>query len=133
MRLYFGGECKPSPGGDARYGFVIEDDGGIVGYDCGIAERCSTYNRAEYIALIKGMQAALDSGIHRLQILGSAMTVISQMRRLHSVQSKELLNLYEKAQELHRRLRVHGYEFIPYKKNPATYLARYGRLPPWLR
>lgn len=128
--LFFDGSCTPNPGGEGKYGFIImAEDGSVVAAEHGVAEKSSTCNRAEYYALIKGLEEAISRGIMHLVVAGDSSVVIHQMQRLFKVSSPSLKGLHEKAQELSRQLRISEYRLIRHRENPAHNLAKYGRRP----
>jgi ribonuclease HI len=57
-------------------------------------------NYAEYMGLIVGLKKAIRFGITELDVEGDSMVVIKQMNGEYKVNSKNLMDLYLKAQEL---------------------------------
>lgn len=117
--LYFDGACLPvNPGGIATYGFAIvspEDE--IIAAESGIAEVNSTNNVAEYTALIKGLEKALELGIERITVKGDSQLAIRQMDGLYRVRSPRIIPLWERAQSLVEKFKRITFKWIPREEN----------------
>lgn len=60
-----------------------------------------TNNQAEYTALVKALEHALELGAnHRLNILSDSELMVKQMKHEYRVKNEELKGLYEDAQDL---------------------------------
>jgi ribonuclease HI len=94
--LYFDGGSRGNPG-PAAIGWVIVDGDGIVAEG---GERIgeATNNRAEYEALIRGLEAAREFGFDTLEIRGDSELVVEQVRGAWDTNSPDLRE---------RRVRVH--------------------------
>ena len=120
---FFDGLCEPvNPGGVATYGFAIVCDGGVVyrGYGvigAGMFGDDVTNNVAEYTALIKLLEKALELGIDEFVVKGDSQLVIRQLSGVYRVRSSRIVQLYTKAKELERMFRRIEYIWIPRKLN----------------
>lgn len=86
--VYFDGAARGNPG-PAAIGWAIVTDDGIVA-DGGERIGETTNNRAEYEALIKGLEVASDYGFDALEIRGDAELIVKQVRGEYDVNHPEL-------------------------------------------
>jgi len=115
--LYFDGACEPvNPGGVASYGFIL-----IVGkkkyVGWGIAETNSTNNVAEYWAIIKGLQRALELGITDIEIKGDSKLVVNQVAGRWRIKAAHLRPLVKKAKAVLNKFASWQIEWIPREEN----------------
>lgn len=94
--LYFDGAARGNPG-PAAIGWVVVTDDGIVAEG---GERIgeTTNNRAEYDALIRGLEVARDHGFDAVALRGDAELIVKQVRGEYDVNEPALRE---------RRVRVH--------------------------
>jgi ribonuclease HI len=93
----FDGGARPNPG-PAAIGYIIEgDDWTEEGHDH-IGE--STNNRAEYHALIRGLEVASEKGCTEVEARGDSQLVVKQVRGAWSVNEPTLRPLRDRVQEL---------------------------------
>jgi len=117
VTLYFDGACLPfNPGGVASYGYAIISDE-VLYRGKGIAAEKGTNNVAEYTALIKGLEKALELGISKLIVRGDSQLVIYQMVGIYAVRSKRILPLWEKANDLAKKFKTIRFEWVPRDRN----------------
>lgn len=103
VHLYFDGASRGNPG-PAAIGWVLVSSEGIVAEDGARIGR-ATNNRAEYEALIRGLEAALEYGFDEIEIRGDAELIVRQVRgdwetndpglRERRVRVRELLDGFE--------------------------------------
>ncbi len=81
--LYFDGASRGNPG-PAAVGWVIVTSDGIVAEG---GERIgeTTNNRAEYDALIRGLEAARDYGLAAVDVRGDSELIVKQLRGEYDV------------------------------------------------
>jgi ribonuclease HI len=77
-------------------GAVIAAEGRFVGH--------STNNVAEYKALLRGLELALERGVLKLEVRADSELLIKQLKGEYRVRNAGLLPLYEQAQALLGRL-----------------------------
>ncbi len=102
FRLFVDGACRGNPG-PASYAFVLyrgdqilERGGGYLGQ--------ATNNIAEYTALIKGLEAALEKGIQGpLEIYSDSQLLVRQMEGTYRVKQPHLKALHSQALSLLKR------------------------------
>ncbi|MFP4217397.1 MAG: ribonuclease HI [Salinarchaeum sp.] len=78
VHIYFDGASQGNPG-PAAIGWVLVTDDGIVA-DGGERIGKTTNNRAEYEALIRALEVALDYGFDEVLIRGDSELVVKQVR-----------------------------------------------------
>ncbi|ADC64740.1 ribonuclease H [Ferroglobus placidus DSM 10642] len=119
--LYFDGACLPvNPGGIATYGFVIITPSGEIVKEKGIAAEKGTNNIAEYTALIRGLEKALELGIDELIVRGDSQLAIYQMNGVYAVKSPNIIPLWQRAMELAGKFRKIRFEWVPREQNSAA-------------
>jgi len=93
----FDGGARPNPG-PAAIGYIVEtDDWTEEGHEH-IGD--STSNRAEYHALIEGLETASEKGCTEVEARGDSELVVKQVRREYGVDEPELRPLRDSVQEL---------------------------------
>ncbi len=116
--IYFDGACMPyNPGGIATYGFVIYTEDGEKFTGSGIASEKGTNNIAEYTALIKALEKAIELGIVEATVKGDSQLAIYQMNGIYEVRSPNIIPLYEKAIELCKHFKKIRFQWIPRNEN----------------
>ena len=86
--LYFDGACRGNPG-PAAIGWVVVTDDGIVA-EGGERIGSATNNRAEYEALIRVLEVALDYGFDVVEVRGDSELIVKQVRGEWNVNDPEL-------------------------------------------
>lgn len=78
VHLYFDGGSRGNPG-PAAIGWVLVSNEGIVAEG---GERIgeTTNNRAEYEALVRGLEVTLDYGFDEVEVRGDSQLVVKQVR-----------------------------------------------------
>ncbi|GBC68979.1 14.7 kDa ribonuclease H-like protein [archaeon HR01] len=96
-RLYVDGASRGNPG-QAGIGVVLEYGGAVrkVGEYVGVR----TNNEAEYIALIRGLEMALEMGVSEVTVYSDSQLLVRQLAGEYRVRSPRLRRLYEKAAAL---------------------------------
>jgi ribonuclease HI len=64
----------------------------------------ATNNVAEYRALVAGLEAALERGVTRLEVVSDSELLVKQMRGEYKVKNRALRALHDAAAELEREL-----------------------------
>lgn len=103
VHLYFDGASRGNPG-PAAVGWVLVSGDGIVA-EGGERLGDATNNQAEYLALIRGLEAAHDHGFDAVEARGDAELIVKQVTgewdandptlREHRVTVRELLSEFE--------------------------------------
>ena len=99
FQLNFDGGSRGNPG-PAGIGFTIVDAHGNVVDEVGeFIGRC-TNNVAEYTALVKGLEAAIQRGIKHLIIRADSELVVRQIQGIYRVKHPDLKPLHARAVQL---------------------------------
>jgi ribonuclease HI len=104
LNIHTDGASRGNPGA-AAFAYVIERDGAELIEEAGCLGRM-TNNQAEYTALVKALEHALELGAaNRLLVHSDSELLVKQMRGEYRVKNEDLRDLYEAAQDLVRRFR----------------------------
>lgn len=131
FKLYFDGSCKVNPGGPGGWGFLIEDQAGIV-----IAEESGflpasdkiTCNVAEWHGLLNGMRwfRRYDAGtIRSLKVFGDSKLVVSQASGRWKCKKPHLQAMQHEHKAIVKHLGINRkrqivYQWIPREQNQAA-------------
>ena len=121
--LQFDGAYKPSTKA-AGVGVKLTSPGGEV-YCYSKSSPASTYNQAEYSALIFGLQKAQEHRIQQLEVRGDSQLVCEQVSGRWKVRSEGLVPRHRQALELCKQFVEVKIQHIPRSQNSvADFLAR---------
>lgn len=114
--LFTDGASQGNPG-DSGAGFVIKNSKREV-----VAEDCEylgeqTNNHAEYMALIRGMELALEKGFTDLVVLADSNLIVQQMSGKFKVRTESLRPLKKMADEIAKKFDSIVFEWIPREEN----------------
>lgn len=116
---YFDGGCEPkNPGGVPTYGFVVYQDGELVGEGCGVADEPfgykATVNVAEYSGLIHLLEYLLAQGWgeEKIKIRGDSQLIIRQMNGIYACRDPKLVPMRKHAAGLTRSFKWLMLEWI---------------------
>lgn len=116
IKAFFDGMCEPNPGGIATWGIVIYKNNDIIHQDCGIAVEPytpqSTNNVAEYTALINTIQYCLNKGLLTITVYGDSQLAIRQITGEYSVNSPNIIPLYERVIKLTKNFDNISFEWV---------------------
>jgi len=104
LAVYADGASKGNPG-PAGIGVVLVDAGGTVLREIAEYVGHATNNAAEYLALIRGLEAALELGADSVEINVDSELMARQLAGVYRVKSRNLAPLYERAVSILRRFR----------------------------
>jgi ribonuclease HI len=113
--VYFDGASRGNPG-PAAIGWVIVTDDGIAA-EGGERIGRATNNQAEYEALIRALEAALDYGFEELRIKGDSQLVVKQVRGKWDVNDPTLRKKRLRARELLDRVEEWSIDHVPREIN----------------
>ena len=102
-KIYCDGASRSNPG-EASLGVSVQKNNIEVDYlyrKIGIASN----NVAEYQALIEGLKYCILNGIDVVEIFLDSKLVVEQMNKNYKVKSKNLINLFNEAQQLTSQIR----------------------------
>ena len=110
------GGARGNPG-PAGYGVVIRDASGGKLAELSEYLGIQTNNYAEYRGLIAALEYALTHNHDALRVLADSELMVRQMKGLYKVRSPGLRPLFERAQELIRRLKWFEIEHVRREQN----------------
>jgi len=117
--VFTDGAARGNPG-PAGLGVVIEDDRGLrlrgLCRYIGIA----TNNRAEYLALIEGLQAVQEWKPDRVEVFMDSKLVVEQVAGRFKVKNKDLMPLVRTVQELLAKFRAVTLTHVERAKNKGA-------------
>lgn len=115
--LEFDGACSGNPG-PAAYGFVLERVDEVVTDHAQIG--WATNNRAEYRALIAGLQRARTLEVDSLVARGDSQLIVRQMTGEYDVHSDNLRALNDEATELVAEFDEVEFGWVPRGQNTCA-------------
>ena len=113
--VYFDGAARGNPG-PAAVGWVIVSADGIVA-EGGDRIGRATSNRAEYEALVAGLEAARDYGFDRVDVRGDSELVVRQVRGEYDTNDPDLRERRITVRELLSEFEDWSLEHVPRETN----------------
>ncbi len=113
--LYFDGGSRGNPG-PAAVGWVIVTGDGVVAENGERVGR-ATNNQAEYEALLRGLEAAVDYGFDELAVRGDSQLVVRQVRGEWDANDPQLREKRLRARELLARVEEWSIDHVPREIN----------------
>ena len=104
--LHTDGGARGNPG-PAGIGVVLRDGSGEVIGEIAEGIGSATNNVAEYTALIRGLELALDRGVTDIDVRLDSQLVVSQVQGEWKIKNERLRNLAARAQMLLGRFASH--------------------------
>lgn len=117
-RLYINidGAARGNPG-PAAVGIVIADSAGLPLRECGECIGRATNNVAEYSALLRGLELALELGGTSLEVRSDSELLVKQMNGLYRVKNEQLLPLYQAARQACQDFAAVRIQHVPRSRN----------------
>lgn len=85
-------------------------------------------NKAEYEALVHGLQLATKNGVEELYLFSDSQLVVQQMNEAYITKDEEMAAYVEEAKEIMGRFKIYTIEQTPRDENQnADFLANIGR------
>ena len=113
--VYFDGACRGNPG-PAAVGWVLVTGDGIAA-EGGERIGRATNNQAEYAALVRGLEAAVDVGFDELAVRGDSELVVRQVRGEWDTNDPQLRERRLRARELLARVEEWSIDHVPREIN----------------
>ncbi|UIP00231.1 ribonuclease HI family protein [Halobaculum sp. CBA1158] len=113
--VYFDGASRGNPG-PAAIGWAIVTGDGIVS-EGGERIGDATNNRAEYEALIRALEAAVDYGLAEADVRGDSQLVVKQVRGEWNANDPDLRERRVRARELLERFDRWSIDHVPRELN----------------
>lgn len=118
-QLFTDGGSRGNPGPSA-IGYVIYNSDNTVVKKYGNYIGESTNNKAEYRALLAGMQDCVETGVKELQVFMDSELIINQMIGKYKVKNQDLKPLFEKAKKLEGHFNKVKYQHVPRENNAVA-------------
>ncbi|MFB6296289.1 MAG: ribonuclease HI [Halobacteriales archaeon] len=115
VHLYFDGASRGDPG-PAAIGWVLVSGEGIVA-EAGERVGEATNNRAEYEALVAGLEAAADYGFDEVEVRGDSELIVRQVRGEYDANDPDLRERRVRVHELLRAFDSWSIEHVPREIN----------------
>ena len=96
VSLYCDGASRGNPGPSGA-GVVLLDDKGEQIFELSRYLDNGTNNEAEYRALVRGLEAAADLGVKRIEIFSDSELVVRQVSGKYKVRNPRLRSLFDQA------------------------------------
>ena len=110
------GASRGNPG-PASIGVVIAEPSGHVLREFGEALAPTTNNVAEYTAVIRALESALELGARRVQVQMDSQLVVRQLNGSYRVKHPDMLPLYRRVLELIQRFEEVTFAHVPREQN----------------
>ena len=115
-KLFTDGGARGNPG-PAAYGYVLEAEDGTVLAAHGERIGVATNNVAEYTALVRALERAVDLGGKKLTVLSDSELLVKQMNGEYRVKNAALQDLSIQASRLARELGKVSYTAVRREHN----------------
>ena len=115
VHVYFDGAARGNPG-PAAVGYVLVSSDGIVA-EGGERIGRATNNRAEYEALIRGLEVAADYGFDVVECRGDSELIVKQVRGEYDTNDPDLRECRVRVHELFREFDDWTIEHVPREVN----------------
>lgn len=121
--IYTDGASRGNPG-PASLGVHIVDDNGHIYKQMGEELGHQTNNFAEYSAVVKGLEIALEHHVRQIVLRSDSQLLIRQLEGKYKVKSSHLRPLFQKCQELLKQFESFQLEHVQREWNKeADWLA----------
>lgn len=114
--VYIDGSSRGNPG-PAGIGYHIVDENGAVLAHGGEFIGFATSRVAEYYALKKGIERALELGLTRARFVSDNLMMINQMNGIYKIKNRDLLPIYDDIQELLGRFEACAFTHVKREQN----------------
>ena len=119
VEMYIDGACRGNPG-PASIGVVLQDSSVHAPRTLSKYLGEATNNIAEYLALVYGLQEALQLGYHEVTVKSDSELLVKQTQGAYKVRDRNLRLLQGLVQHLIKGFRSVHIEHIPRTKNAAA-------------
>lgn len=97
--VYVDGASRGNPG-PSGIGFCIYDNAGEVIKQGGEFIGFSTSRHAEYYAMKKGVELALELGLKNARFISDSLMVVNQLNGVFSVKNRDIIPIYKEIKEM---------------------------------
>ncbi|MEW5805871.1 MAG: ribonuclease HI family protein [Acidobacteriota bacterium] len=116
LNFLIDGASRGNPG-PAGFGIVVYDAEWQKADEIKGQLGVNTNNYAEYMALIKALEHALEKGAMKVRVYSDSELIVWQMKGKYKIKSKNIIPLARKAFTLVRQLKQFDIKKIPRAKN----------------
>jgi ribonuclease HI/pterin-4a-carbinolamine dehydratase len=116
VRLFTDGGSRGNPGPSAIGYVICNSDETVVKKFCKYIGE-STNNKAEYQALLAGLQDCLSTGAKSVQVFMDSELIVNQMTGKYKVKNQDLKPLFESAKQFKNKFDEIIYTHIPREQN----------------
>ncbi len=113
---YTDGGSRGNPG-PAGLGALLMEPGGALIREASEYLGRTTNNVAEYSAIIRALEMALEEGASELEVRMDSELAVRQLRGLYRVRNPGLMPLYSRCKELAARFASVSFNWIPRESN----------------
>ena len=115
VQIFTDGAARGNPG-PAGIGIIIRNDEKVL-LEVADYIGTATNNVAEYTALIRGLEEALDMDIDRAEVFADSELMVKQIKGEYRVKNEGLLPLYQQLMPLIKKFKHFSIAYIPREKN----------------
>ena len=114
-KLFTDGGARGNPGPSAIGGVLYKEDKEVANFSEYIGE--GTNNQAEYKAIIRGVELALEKDISELECFLDSELIVEQLNKRYKVKDKELAKLFVKVWNMTMKFKKITFEHVRREKN----------------
>ncbi len=115
VQIFTDGAARGNPG-PAGIGVVIRNDKEVL-LEVADYIGTATNNVAEYTALIRGLEEALDMGEHSIEVFADSELMVKQIKGEYRVKNEGLAPLFLNAKSLIKQFRHFSITHVPREEN----------------
>ena len=117
-KLFTDGGARGNPGPSAIGGVLYEEDKEVGNFSEYIGE--GTNNQAEYKAIIRGVELALEKNISEVDCFLDSELIVEQLNKRYKVKDKELAKLFVKGWNMTMKFKNITFTHVRREQNKAA-------------
>ncbi len=122
--IWTDGACRGNPGPCSLGLQVLNRDGQILHEEALYLENNNTNNFAEYRAVIRALELAVQQAVQKLSLFSDSQLIIRQLEKKYKVKSSNLKPLFKQCQKFLKKIPEVHLKYISREQNkPADALA----------
>ena len=118
--IYTDGASRGNPGPCALGLQVFDSNYKLIYEEAGYLEEKNTNNFSEYKAVIRALELSVTHKIQELHLFSDSQFLIRQLEKKYKVKSANIKPLFEKCQELLKKIPKWTFEHIPREQNKGA-------------
>lgn len=115
--VYTDGASRGNPGPCAIGIHILNEEQKLVYQEATYLENQNTNNFAEYKAVIRALELAVQNHVKELSLFSDSEFLIRQLQKKYKVKSPNIKPLFRQCQELIKQIPKSRFEHIPREKN----------------